>query len=309
FKVLITDELLQEPVETINLLLRNATGAAVGLTGSSVISITSNDALSRLSPVKDGSFSSDFFVRQHYADFVNREADASGLAFWKNEIDSCTTQACFEAKRINVSAAFFLSIEFQQTGYFIYLLHQAAFATGERLPLRTFLAEAQNIGDGVVVGATGWQQQLDLNKQAVVNEFVQTPEFLNAYPFTLSAAQFVDLLNANTKDPQAPASGALTLDERNQLVSDLSTGRKSRAQVLRIIAENSLFARRHSNKAFVLMQYFGYLRRNPNDLPDHDFSGYNFWLTKLNQFSGDFVQAEMVKAFITSTEYQLRFGL
>ena len=309
FKVLITDDLLQEPVETINLLLRNATGAAVGLAGSSVISITSNDSLSRLSPVKDGSFSSDFFVRQHYADFLNREADVSGLAFWKNEIDSCTTQACFEVKRINVSAAFFLSIEFQQTGYFIYLLHQAAFATGERLPLRTFLAEAQDIGDGVVVGATGWQQQLDLNKQAVVNEFVQTPEFVNAYPFTLSAAQFVDLLNSNTKDPQAPASGALTLDERNQLVSDLSLGRKSRAQVLRIIAENSLFARRHSNKAFVLMQYFGYLRRNPNDLPDKDFSGYNFWLTKLNQFGGDFVRAEMVKAFITSTEYQQRFGL
>jgi murein DD-endopeptidase MepM/ murein hydrolase activator NlpD len=309
FKVLITDDLFQEPVETINLLLSNATGAAVGLTGSSVISITSNDSLSRPSPVKDGSFSSDFFVRQHYSDFLNREADASGLAFWKNEMDSCTTQACFEVKRINVSAAFFLSIEFQQTGYFIYLLHQAAFATGEHLPLRTFLAEAQDIGDGVVVGATSWQQQLDLNKQAVVNEFVQTPEFVNAYPFTLPAAQFVDLLNSNTRDPQAPASGALTLDERNQLVSDLALGRKSRAQVLRIIAENSLFARRHSNKAFVLMQYFGYLRRNPNDLPDRDFSGYNFWLTKLNQFGGDFVRAEMVKAFITSTEYQLRFGL
>jgi hypothetical protein len=102
---------------------------------------------------------------------------------------------------------------------------------------------------------------------------------------------------------------SLTLDERTQLVSDLALGRKSRAQVLRIIAENSLFARRHSNKAFVLMRYFGYLRRNPNDLPDRDFSGYNFWLTKLNQFGGDFVRAEMVKAFITSTEYQQRFGL
>lgn len=308
FKVLITDDLLLEPTETINLTLRNPTGAAVGLS-SSVITITSNDSLSKLSPVRDGSFSSDFFVRQHYSDFLNREADGPGLAFWKNEIDSCTTQACFEVKRINVSGAFFLSIEFQETGYFIYLLHQAAFATGERLPFRDFLAEAQNIGDGVVVGNPGWQQQIDLNKQAVVNEFVQTPEFLNAYPFTLSAAQFVDLLNSNTRDPQAPGAGALTFDERNQLVSDLALGRKSRAQVLRIIADNSLFRRRHSNKAFVLMQYFGYLRRNPNDLPDRDFSGYNFWLNKLNQFGGDFVQAEMVKAFITSTEYQLRFGL
>ena len=81
-----------------------------------------------------------------------------------------------------------------------------------------------------------------------------------------------------------------------------------RAQVLRSISENSLFAARQTNKAFVLMQYFGYLRRNPNDPPDSDFAGYNFWLGKLNQFNGNFVNAEMVKAFITSIEYQQRFG-
>ena len=64
------------------------------------------------------------------------------------------------------------------------------------------------------------------------------------------------------------------------------------------------------NRAFVLMQYFGYLRRNPNDAPEvtRDFAGYNFWLTKLNQFNGNFVQAEMVKAFLDSTEYRQRFG-
>jgi hypothetical protein len=62
------------------------------------------------------------------------------------------------------------------------------------------------------------------------------------------------------------------------------------------------------NKAFVLMQYFGYLRRNPNDAPDSDHTGYDFWLSKLNSFNGNFVNAEMVKAFIFSTEYQARFG-
>ncbi len=72
------------------------------------------------------------------------------------------------------------------------------------------------------------------------------------------------------------------------------------------MAENAEFTRAHFNRAFVLMQYFGYLRRNPNDFPDNNFGGYNFWLTKLDQFNG--VQAEMVKAFITSTEYRQRFG-
>jgi len=56
------------------------------------------------------------------------------------------------------------------------------------------------------------------------------------------------------------------------------------------------------------MEYFGYLRRNPNDPPDNNFNGYDFWLNKLNQFNGDFLRAEMVKAFISSAEYRQRFG-
>ena len=62
------------------------------------------------------------------------------------------------------------------------------------------------------------------------------------------------------------------------------------------------------NRGFVSMQYFGYLQRNPDDAPDTNLDGYNFWLTKLNQFNGDFRQADMVKAFITSSEYRSRFG-
>ena len=58
------------------------------------------------------------------------------------------------------------------------------------------------------------------------------------------------------------------------------------------------------------MQYFGYLRRNPDDAPELNlnFDGYNFWLTKLNDFGGNFVAAEMVKAFLISGEYRGRFG-
>jgi hypothetical protein len=137
--------------------------------------------------------------------------------------------------------------------------------------------------------------------------------FLAAYPNSLSAAQFVDNLNANTYDPQNPGSGgALTQSERDDLVAQLTDPASPtlRAQVLRAVAENGVFNTRQFNKAFVLMQYFGYLRRNPNDPPEAglDFAGYNFWLGKLNQFNGNFVNAEMVKAFITSGEYEQRFG-
>ena len=74
------------------------------------------------------------------------------------------------------------------------------------------------------------------------------------------------------------------------------------------MTEHSVFSQKEFNSAFVLMQYFGYLRRNPNDGPDNNLDGFNFWLTKLNKHNGNFVTAEMVKAFLSSTEYRQRFG-
>ena len=81
-----------------------------------------------------------------------------------------------------------------------------------------------------------------------------------------------------------------------------------RSQVLRSAAEDPDLKNAELNKAFVLMQYFGYLRRNPIDPPDNNFNGYNFWVNKLSAFNGDFLKAEMVKAFLSSIEYRGRFG-
>src|SRR5262249_34118575 len=96
----------------------------------------------------------------------------------------------------------------------------------------------------------------------------------------------------------------------DQLVSDLTAGTKTRAQVLRAVAEDQDLYNAELNRAFVLAEYFGYLRRNPNDPPEStlDYSGYDFWLTKLNQFNGNYLNAEMVKAFLASIEYRQRFG-
>jgi hypothetical protein len=142
---------------------------------------------------------------------------------------------------------------------------------------------------------------LENNKQALIADFVQRSRFLTAYPVSMTPAQFVDTLNTNS-------GGALSTAERNQLVNDLTTAAKTRAQVLRAVAEDSDLSNAETNRAFVLAQFFGYLRRNPNDSPDSDYTGYDFWLTKLNQFNGNFVNAEMVKAFIISGEYPVRFG-
>jgi hypothetical protein len=106
----------------------------------------------------------------------------------------------------------------------------------------------------------------------------------------------------------ANTGGALSQTERDDLVSQLASDRINRAQALRAVADNELLRQREFNRAFVLTQYFGYLRRNPNDSPDTGFGGFNFWLNKLNEFNGDFRKAEMVKAFISSIEYRKRFG-
>ncbi len=314
--VFIVDDRFGEVAETFNVTLSNPAGCTLGSTTAVVVTLNSNEAVDGLNPVKEASFNSDFFVRQHYVDFFNREADPSGLAFWKNQIDECTTAACRELRKTNVSAAFFLSIEFQQTGYLVYKANQAAFNSHEFLKLKDFLPDLQEIGRGVVIGQPGADAQLEANKQKFFLDFVRRPKFRNAaaFPTSMPAEQFVEKLNANTYDPYATVSGGvLTPADRIDLVGILSANPSSpalRAQVLRAVSEKGLFHNRQFNRAFVLMQYFGYLRRNPNDPPELmlNDAGYNFWLVKLNEFNGNFVDADMVKAFIISGEYGQRFG-
>jgi subtilisin family serine protease len=255
---------------------------------------------------------SDFYVDQHYSDFLNRIPDVSGLGFWTNQINECgTDQTCIDIRRINVSAAFFLSIEFQQTGYLVERLYKAAYGNAlgtstlggtHQLPVpivrfNEFLADTQQIGRGVIIGQPGADQLLESNKQALIAEFVLRSRFIAGFPLTMTTAQFVDKLNMNAGFP-------LSQTERDNLVNSGMT----RAQILRAIAEDPDLFATESNRAFVLAQYFGYLRRNPNEGQDTDYTGYDFWLTKLNQFNGNFVNAEMVKAFILSGEYRGRFG-
>jgi len=269
------------------------------------VNITDNDSSDGPSPVGAAGFDSDFFVRQHYRDFLGREADAAGLAFWKNQIDECSTQGCRDERRVNVSAAFFLSIESQETGFFVYRAYQAAY--GRRiqntvpLTFQEFLPDMRRIREGVIVGQGEWRRQLELNKQAYLEEFTSRAAFTMRYTDTLTAAQFVDRLNAN-------AGGALTQAQRDDLVNRLSIAAVTRQQALREVIESATFRQGEFNRAFVLMEYFGYMRRNPDDAPDGNYLGYNHWLGKLQQFDGNYVNAEMVKAFLESIEYRTRFA-
>jgi hypothetical protein len=253
---------------------------------------------------------SEYFVRQQYLDFLGREPDEAGLNFWVNNIDSCGADAnCRAAKRIDTSAAFFLSIEFQQTGYLVYRTYQAAYGDlpGAPVPIKLgeFKPDTAEIGKGVVVNQADWQTTLEQNKVSFMAEFVQRPRFISVYPNPLTPSEFVDNLFMNAGVTPSGSERAAAINEFG--LAATSSDAPARGRALRRVAENSVLAQQEFNQAFVLMQYFGYLRRDANSRPDADFSGFSFWLEKLNTFKGNFGNAEMVKAFLFSGEYLGRF--
>jgi len=154
--------------------------------------------------------------------------------------------------------------------------------------------------------APGWEQALENNKQAFALEFVQTTRFATAFATTMTPTEFVDTLNLRAGNVLSPSERATAINLFGGAGNTVD--QNARAQAIRQVAEDQDLYNTEFNRAFVLMQYGGYLRRNPNDPQDSDYTGYDFWLTKLNQFNGNYINAEMVKAFLSSIEYRQRFG-
>jgi len=234
----------------------------------------------------------EYFVRQQYLDFLGREPDEAGFNYWSDQILNCGTDTgCREQKRINVSAAYFFSIEFQQTAGLVDGLYRASFGRAPRY--QEFVPDAARIGDALIVGKSGWIEQLSANKQSFIDAWVGRPGFHAAYD-GLSDSQYVNTLTSNTGVDFSDS-------ERAALVESLANESLTRAGALKTIAEDERFVNAKRNATFVMMEYFGYLRREP------DAEGFAFWLDKLNQYGGNFEQAEMVRAFIISGEYRNRF--
>lgn len=201
-RILIVNDLLDENDETVNLALSNPTGSGAGLGSPNVAELTILDNDTGV-PVTNPIENSTFFVRQHYLDFLNREPDTAGSTFWVNQIESCGVDAaCRDLRRTNVSAAFFLSIEFQRTGLEAYLTHRAAFGPtvgGGPSPVfyGNFERDTQALQKDFVVGAPGADAQVETNTVAYFNDFVTRPEFVAKYPSTLTNEQYVDNLLAS----------------------------------------------------------------------------------------------------------------
>lgn len=290
--------------------LSNPSNAVLGAQSSGTLVIHDNDTQDNATnPIDDPNV----YVGMHYHDFLNRQADADGMAFWVRQITQCGSDAqCIDARRVDVSRAFFLSIEFQQTGYLVHRITVESFATLPRY--KSFLRDTQRIQRGVIVGQSGYEQKLEANKQQFANEWVQRADFRARYD-GMSNSDYVDALYRNSGvDPSSA-------QDRNALIAGLNNGTETRATVLRKVADSKEVYNAQYNSAFVLAEYFGYLRRNPDDPPDNNDSGYQFWLRKMNNASiaGEDMRdeptarkrearAEMVRSFIVSTEYRTRFN-
>jgi hypothetical protein len=231
-----------------------------------------------------------YFVRQQYVDFLGREPDQGGLIYWSNEISRCgTDQTCINSRRIGVSAAFFIEQEYQQTGSFVYRLYKGAL--GRRVPYDEFNFDRQK----VIVGSS-----LDQSKSALAYSFVQSWEFMQRYASATTAESFVNALILTMRN----ASGVDISSQRDALINRYNTGsnrNESRSLAVREAIDNESFKAAEYNPSFVLMEYFGYLKRDPEE------DGYQFWLNVLdNKEPGNY--RGMVCSFITSAEYQRRFA-
>jgi hypothetical protein len=285
--ILVNEDSYVESLETFTIALSNPTGnASLGATPTATVRIT-DDATEPSTNVIDDS---PIFVGQHYHDFLNRQADAGGMAYWTNEITRCgSNQACINSRRIGVSAAFFIEMEFQDRGAFIHYLYRASL--GRRPTYLEFTRDRSFLPAGANLAA---------DMQILATDFVQRAEFTGKYALGLSRDGFVDALLLNVQQ----TSGVNLTSRRNELLAEYDTGgnqTQSRARVLLKLIGYTEYKGAEYNRAFVLSQYFAYLRRDPDE------SGYLFWLNVLNNNVPGNYRA-LVCAFITSAEYQTRFS-
>jgi hypothetical protein len=312
FRVLITDNAYVDGQRAVKLILNNAVGADLAEPTAATLLISDNDTAA---PVTNPIDEAQFFVRQHYYDFLSRIPDQPGLDYWTGQITQCGSDAaCIHTKRIDVSNAFFYEQEYQQTGSYVYRLYRAAFGNNQPFPnpnpnaqfpneekkLPSYAAFAPDRAR-VRGGASLTQTQLDL-----ANDFVQRPAFIDKYG-TASNTGFVDAILGTLRND-------LGVDLTSQRAALISLFNQSgRGPVLYRLADdnvqtnpidNRAFIDAEYNRAFVATQYFGYLRRNP------DIGGFIFWLGQVNSAALRDVakQHAMVCSFITSTEYQQRFS-
>ena len=279
FSIAIVDDSYAEGTETFTISLNNPSGASLGTQSTATVTITDNDATNGTNPIDN----TNFFVRQQYIDFLGREPDPPGFAGWTSTINNCSTDHPGhpeQCDRIHVSQLFFQSEEFQSRGYFVYRFYPVSFGRKpDYSEFVTDLARVSGFLDAI---------QLEAAKVQFITDFMARPAFVSQYN-SLSNTAYVDAL-INT--------AAVNLPNRQAMIDGLNNSTMTRAQVLRQIVESTEVSTKYNHQAYAVMEYFGYLRRQPDAF-------YLDWITVLDQTNDP---RGMVTGFVTSQEYRNRFG-
>jgi hypothetical protein len=294
FTVPLINDVFQEGNETFRIGLSNPQGATLGTLTTALVTIQSDDlALPTNNPINQ----IPFFVRQQYLDFLDREPEAGEP--WSGVLNRCGNiftgpEVNTDCDRIAVSGAFFGSPEFRIKEFFVFLHYKAAFGSANN-PLyvpeyNEFVTDARRVS-----GLTA--EEVIAKRLDFTEDFLARQTVANAFSGTTNEA-FVDRVLGNlgiTLTNADPATG----ETRNSLVNALNAGTKTRAQVLRIIVESTEAIAAQFNRAFVAIQYYGYLRRTPEP------AGYQNNLNALNATNNS---RQLINGFLNSIEYRLRFG-
>jgi hypothetical protein len=236
----------------------------------------------------------DFFVQQQYIDFLGRFPDSTGFANWVATLTGCPLGGFGETEnpgcdRVHVSAGFYQSNEFQGRGYFI--LRFGFVGLNRSIgSVRSSTTYAEFVPALAQVGGSNSPAQEEAAKVVYTNAFVQRPDFLALFPTSMTASQYVNALEANAQ---------VTLSNKQTLIDALNGGTMTRADVLRNVVESQVVFDKFLIPGFVTMEYFGYLRRDP------DLIGYQNWVQTLTADPNNF--RHMIFGFIFSTEYRDRF--
>lgn len=258
----------------------------------------------------------DFFVSQQYIDFLKRFPEPDGLNFYLNTLNPNTICApamdieCVKTLRGIVAANFFRSPEFQRKGSYVMFLYMVSL--GQRPQTVAELGDSSKIDrphyaefmtDLAAISTPNDDPALtEQKKNQLADAWMLRPEVLAKYPASMTNATFVQTL-LNT--------AGVTNPNQAQLVADLNAATKTRAQVLRIIAESTQVSDKFYKPAFVTMEYFGFLRRDPEvcvGSPDPANCGYIFHNARFNlAIDPAVIENVIVRGFMESPEYLNRF--
>ena len=277
----LVDDSYAEGNEGFTITLSNAVGENLGAVTSAPITITDNETVTGANPLGG----TEFFIREHYIDFLGREPEPGGFAGWQNTLNNCPASGKDAqgnyCDRIEVSSGFFRSEEFQSRGYFIYRFY----STLGRIPrYAEFMPDLAKVSGFLSV------EQLEANKVAFVQEFISRQEFQNRYGSLTDPTAYVDALLQTVGLQNHPSRGGW--------ITGLTHRTMTRGQVLRELIESGELYQKYFNEAFVVMQYFGYLRRDPD-------IHYLEWIETMKQ-TNDYRM--LIDGFLNSKEYRDRFG-